>query len=112
MENEQDMKKIAEINAVLLDMLHTNMDFLTDGTGGYFDYDGVLDYLSQAKEQMDDTTCFPRPDNVPHEMPWSEKPADPDEQDNPYTYDGSMTPEDYELSQAMRAADQKNERDV
>lgn len=43
MENRQDTEKIAEINKLLLVMIGINVDFLTNDTGAYFDYVGVLD---------------------------------------------------------------------
>ena len=45
-------------------------------------------------------------------LPFSEKPFDPDEDFNPYVFDGSMSVEDYELMHELMQADKAQNSDV
>jgi hypothetical protein len=56
------------------------------------------DDIETAYERME------RPANLPADIPWSDRPYDPDDPLDPYTFDGSMTPEDYELMHRNIAA--------
>ena len=39
----------------------------------YFDYDSVLGLLEQAQTAVIDSARCPRPENLPPDMPWSER---------------------------------------
>jgi hypothetical protein len=45
---------------------------------------------------INETSRNPRPDNLPQNMPWSEKFFITDNVFNPYVFDGSMSIEDFE----------------
>lgn len=92
----QDQEKVKEVQAMLGDLFETNQIYADEKIGTYYHYDRVLELLHQAKEVMTDTARNPRPANLPKDIPWSEKFYDPDEEFDPYVYDGSMSPEDHE----------------
>lgn len=111
---KQDQNRIAEIAALLSsiqesisDLLWTNEAYSNPKVGTVFDYNAVITTLKSAKqtvesakERIHDSARNPRPANLPKDMPWSERFADPDEDVDPYVYDGSMSPEDYDKMHA------------
>lgn len=70
-----------------------------------YDYETVLQLLEKASECLRESARCARPANLPKDMPWSEKLWD-GEEENPYVYDGSMSMEDYDRLQELRAADE------
>ena len=91
----QDQDKIRQVDVLLSDLTSTNQIYSDPKIGTHYDYDRVMKLLQKAAQAMHDTARNPRPDNLPKDMPWSEHFADPDEAFDPYVYDGSMSPEDY-----------------
>jgi len=71
----------------------------------YFDYDGVIDILDQAKTLIMESARCPRPDSLPMDMAWDERLADSDSVFNPYAYTGTMEYEDYAMASAACLAD-------
>lgn len=91
----QDKEKIEIIRCLLQDLTANNEDFKNGEKGIYYDYDGVIEHLKKAQEIIDNSVHIPRPKDLPEDLPWRETFADPDENFDPYVYDGSMSPEDY-----------------
>lgn len=92
----QDQEKIRKIRGLLETMMENNQSYSNSGVGTFYDYDIVLKLLQDASDTMTATVRNPRPCDLPKDIPWRETFADPDEDFDPYVYDGSMTPEDYE----------------
>ncbi|ADU27923.1 hypothetical protein [Ethanoligenens harbinense] len=105
----QSKEKISRINEVLTDLQYKLDDLQFQNTacaneknGTYYDYDGVIALLEQTVALLEQTVDRqkgtarnPRPANLPNNIAWRETFADPDEEFDPYVFDGSMSPEDY-----------------
>lgn len=92
----QDPKKIEEIRGLLESMIGDNHVYSDLNAKTYYDYDKVLKLLREASETITESVRTPRPDNLPEDIPWSEKFANPDQEFDPFVIDGSMSPKDYE----------------
>jgi hypothetical protein len=103
----QDINKIAEIKQLLESITESNEAYSDADRGIYFDYDSVINLLKTVQEQINDTVRCPRPADLPENMVWSEKFYDSKEDFDPYVYDGSMTPEDYEKGMTAYQADKE-----
>lgn len=103
----QDREKISEIRELLQQMAENNQSYADPKIGTYYDYDHVLSLLCDAADTMTATARNPRPKALPSNIPWSEKFADPDKDFDPYSYDGSMSPGDYDTMRAHFQADRK-----
>lgn len=73
---------------------------------------GIRWHYDNGYNQLDGSTAFPaepepRPEGVPADMPWYDKPTT--EGPDPYVYDGCMSPEDYEHMHELMAADRQHE---
>ncbi|MFT8889120.1 MAG: hypothetical protein ABF904_09905 [Ethanoligenens sp.] len=115
----QNRQKIARIDELLADLRFKLDDLQFNNTacaneknGTYYDYDDVialfeqtLPLLEQAVDRQKGTARNPRPADLPKDIPWRETFADPDEDFNPYVFDGSMSPEDYDKMMAAYEAD-------
>lgn len=93
---EQNPEKIQQIYTLLDDILATNREYANVKNGTYFNYDSVIAKLQEAQTEMTETARNPRPEDLPEDIPWSEKFADPDEDFDPYVFDGSMSEKDYD----------------
>lgn len=110
MDTKQDKEKIARINELLADLQFQNTACANEKNGTYYDYDGVIALLEQTVDCQKGTARNPRPANLPENIPWSETFADPDDEadrDRPVV-DSSTPKEGYNLSAAMREAEQQN----
>lgn len=103
----QDQSKVEQIRGLLQNLTVTNEDYGDRKMGTYFDYDQVLQQLQQAAELMQHSAHTPRPANLPENVAWSETFADPGEEFDPYSYDGSMSPKDYEKMVTAFEADRE-----
>lgn len=101
----QDQRKVEGIRCLLQNLTFHNEAYSDKKIGTHFSYDTVIELLKQADETMEGTARNPRPANLPKNIPWSEKFADPEEEFDPYSYDGSMSPEDYDTMIANFEAD-------
>ena len=73
---------------------------------------GIRWHYDNGYNQLDGSTAFPaepepRPEGVPADMPWYDKPTT--EGPDPYVYDGCMSPKDYEHMHELMAADRQHE---
>jgi hypothetical protein len=75
----------------------------------YFDYDGVIGLLEQAQMLVAESARCPCPADLPPELPWCEKLYDSDEVFDPYTYDGTMSAEDYEKMRDLMNDNEESE---
>ncbi|WOO35763.1 hypothetical protein R2R35_18455 [Anaerocolumna sp. AGMB13020] len=91
----QDKEKAALVNQLCREIIEKNE--LTLKSNVYYDYTAVIEKLYDLKEVMHDTIRIPRPEKIPKHMIWSEKPADLEL--DPYVFDGSMSPEEFECWQ-------------
>lgn len=96
----QDLNKVSKISQLLNDIVRRNLLYSDPELKTYFSYDEVVNHLETALSVINETVRNPRPYNLPQNMSWSEKFFDPDNEFNPFVYDGSMSPEDFK-----RAAD-------
>ncbi len=88
--------KIVQINELLAGIQDQNDIYSNSSKNGYFDYDSVITALQQAQQTIDSSLRYPRPENLPEDMIWSEKPsAGFDDDFDPFVYDGSISPEDF-----------------
>lgn len=73
---------------------------------------GIRWHYDNGYNQLDGSTAFPaepepRPEDIPADMPWYDKPTT--EGPDPYVYDGYISPEDYEHMHELMAADRQHE---
>lgn len=108
---EQNPEKIQQIYALLDDILATNREFADTKIGTYFNYDSVMAKLQEAQTEMTETARNPRPEDLPEDIPWSEKFADPNEYFDPYTFDGSMSEKDHNTRVAAYQVDLATKND-
>jgi hypothetical protein len=96
----QSLEKVNKISQILNDIVRRNVLYADPEHRTYFSYDEVIEHLESALNIIDLSARNPRPNNIPQNISWNEKFYSPDNEFNPYVYDGSMSPEDFE-----RAAD-------
>lgn len=92
----QDQSKIREVRGLLETMMENNQSYSDSGIATYYDYDKVLKLLQNASDTMTGTARNSRPRDLPKGIPGRETFADPNEEIDPYSYDGSMSLEDHE----------------
>ena len=73
---------------------------------------GIRWHYENGHNQLNGSTAFPqepepRPENIPADLAWYEKPGN--EGPDPYVYDGYMSPDDYEHMHELMAADAQRE---
>lgn len=106
--NEEKTKRIKNL-CWELEWLNQGYGEQIDTHKGSFDYDGVIQLLQQAVALVGDTATFERPDNLPKDIPWCPTPwCGADDDVDPHVYDGSMTPEDYEMMHVAMEKDRKS----
>ncbi len=91
-------EKIERISELLQELQTGNTAYDDPAIAYHYDYDRVIQSLEQAKETMEQSVRCPRPKDLPKDIPWSERLSQgaDDEDFNPYVYDGTMSPEDYD----------------
>jgi hypothetical protein len=92
----QNLEMINKISQILNDIARRNVLYSDPKLRTYYSYDEVIKHLEAALNVINETSRNPRPDNIPLTMPWSEKFFDPDNEFNPYVFNGSMSIEDFE----------------
>ncbi len=96
----QNQEKSNEVKRLCTEIL-MQVDSLEDTkTGSYFDYDGTLEMLEQAKQLVEDTQRYPRPANLPSHFIWDERPWDGEDND-PYVFSGTMSGGEYDFDDDM-----------
>jgi len=109
----QDLEKSGQVRWFCEIIINVVTSYESDANHKiYFDYDSVLKLLEQAQITAIDTARCPRPDNLPPEMPWSERLYGGDEVFNPYAFDGTMSIEDYEKMHDLMQLDDDESEDM
>lgn len=98
---EQNKKKIDIIAKLCEEVQERNNLYAAPDKGGHFDYDTVIELLKSTLKHMDGTLRFSRPEDLPKDVPWSEIPYSPDDEFDPFVFDGSMSINDYEMHERM-----------
>ncbi len=75
----------------------------------YFDYDSVINLLTQTKEVIEESLLCPRPEEISKGIPWSERLYDGENDPDPYVFNGSMSIEDFERYQDLMLGEEENE---
>ncbi len=101
--------KADEIILLCTTIINTVRAYEEQGYKVHFDYDRAAKLLSETTAHIIDTARCPRPDNLPSDMPWSERLYDGTEFD-PYTYDGSMSVPDFEKASTTHHRSQQKTR--
>jgi hypothetical protein len=93
----QDKEKIFKIKNQCFEIIERNRLYFENGYGTYYNYNKVIELLEEIKTELDHART-PRPDNIPEDMAWSETFYDGEDPD-PFVFDGSMSPEDFDKFQ-------------
>jgi hypothetical protein len=107
---EQDLKKSDYVKWLIESIANAVTSYENDSHEIYheiyFDYDDVISLLEQADALVEESARCPRPDNLPLDMPWSER-MDDDEDFNPFVFDGTMSIDDHErMHELMEQSEQ------
>lgn len=107
----QDLDKSNQVKWLYEIITNAALSYENDTHKIYFDYDGVIGLLEQAQILITESARCPRPENLPPDMPWSERLYDGTEFD-PYAYDDSMTIEDFERASAAYHNNEDESEDI
>jgi len=105
----RDLEKSGQVKWYLEIIGNAVTIYENDTNSIYFDYDGVIGLLEQAQMLVVESARCPRPADLPDYLPWCEKLHNGDEVFDPYSYDGSMSAEDYEKMHNLMGDSEESE---
>ena len=101
----RNLEKSSQVKRYLETIMNAVDIYENDTYPIYFDYDGVISLLEQTQTLVTESARCPRPAGLPPNIPWREKLVSGDEDFDPYTFDGTMSEEDYEKMHELMMAD-------
>jgi len=99
----QDLEKSSQVKWLLETIINAVVSYENDTHKIHFDYDGAIGLLEQAQMLVTESARCPRPADLPDYLPWCERLFSGDDVFDPYTYDGSMSLEDYDKMHELMA---------
>lgn len=95
----QNIEKEKEVRQLCQEII--NISYSSREHKAYFDYDLVIEQLENTKKLIQESERCPKPKDLPKNMIWSERYYNPDEEIDPYVFDGTMSIEDHEKWQQV-----------
>lgn len=82
-----------------LQSIQKQLNSIKNDDSAKFDEILFLEKLKEAEAILNDSLRILRPADLPEDLAWNEKPYNPDEDFDPFVYDGSLSPEDFKKVQ-------------
>jgi hypothetical protein len=107
----QDIKKFVEVNRLVGDISRRNLDLSHPKLGAHYDYERVIQMLNEVKSVMEESARCPRPPGLQKDILWCEKFCNGDNELDPFVYDGSTLPDEFQQWQDRVLENMSFERD-